>query len=57
MKKIYIAPTTLCLGLHTTNMMALSLSDETVDSENMGGFEQNTKGRGSWADTWDEDDE
>ena len=43
MKKIYIAPSTFSMDLHVTKMMMLNLSDQTIDSENMDGFEQNAR--------------
>lgn len=43
MKKIYKAPSTFSMDLHVTKMMMLNLSDQTIDSEHMGGFEQNAR--------------
>ena len=54
MKKVYYAPTILCLELQATHMMALSLNEDTIDSENASGFDQNTKDQGDWDDFWDD---
>ena len=45
MKKIYNAPTSFCVELRTTNMMALSLmgGGDSVSSSNSSEFEQNVK--------------
>ena len=55
MKKKYIAPAVLCVELNATNMIALSLKSESIDSENMVNYEQNVKGNTSRYNVWDDD--
>ena len=56
MKKVYNAPTTLCVKLRAANMIALSLNgSEKVTSSNMSGFEQNARTNNSW-DIWGNND-
>ena len=60
MKKIYNAPTSFCVELRTTNMMALSLNgSESITSSNISDFEQNVKenyppitDKNVWDDEW-----
>ena len=60
MKKIYNAPTSFCVELRTTNMMALSLNgSESINSGNISDFEQNVKEQNPpindvnvWDDEW-----
>lgn len=55
MKKIYNAPTTTCVELRATNMIALSLNDETITSDNFDDYEQNVKVNSSNYNLWDDD--
>lgn len=57
MKKVYKAPTTCSIELRATNIIALSLKDDQINSENQNEFEQNTKGQGSWGNVWGSDDD
>ena len=43
MKKTYMAPTTLCVELRANKMMALSVTDQTIDSGNMDQFDQDSR--------------
>ena len=43
MKKIYKAPSTFSIELRATKMMALSYTEETIDSENISDFDQNAR--------------
>ena len=56
MKKIYKAPTIKCLELHVTNMIALSLNDGPINSDNASDFEQNVRGNKGW-DLWGDDND
>ena len=38
-----MAPTTLCVELRATKMMALSVTDQTIDFENMDQFDQDSR--------------
>lgn len=56
MKKVYSAPKLLCIELHATNMIALSLDgSESITSSNMSDYEQNVKGNSPSYNVWDDD--
>jgi len=56
MKKEYNAPTTTYMELRATNMVALSLNDGPINSDNASGFEQNVRGNNGW-DLWGDDND
>ncbi len=56
MKKEYNAPTTTYMELRATNMVALSLNNEQINSGNASEFEQNVRGNKGW-DLWGDDND
>ena len=55
MKKTYIAPMTIAYNVSVANMMALSLRNELITSENKDDFEQLTNEEKTSINVWDQE--